>query len=380
MKICLIGPTHPFRGGISHYTTLLYRHLRKRHQALFISFVRQYPKWLFPGKTDIDPSHNQIQEPGVKRILDSMNPLTWFATIRSITKFKPDLVIIPWWVSFWAPQFWTISFFIKVFTQSKILFLCHNVVEHESKWIDKILTRLVLNNGDQFIVHSNEDQANLKAIIPDATVKKTYHPTYDVFNMADSDPDKVRKKYHIKGYILLFFGFVREYKGLKYLLNAMPQILKTQDVTLLIVGEFWKDKEQYLSLISDLGIEKNVIVVDEYVPNEDVRDYFSTADLVIQPYTSATGSGVVQTAFGFHKPVIATKVGCLPEVIDHGKTGFLVDPENSGQIVEQTEFYFNITDKDRFQKNIIQGNEKFSWQYLVEVVENLQIMEQTNTK
>ena len=375
MRICLLGPTHPFRGGISHYTTLLYRHLIKRHEALFVSFVRQYPKWLFPGKTDIDPSQSQIQEPGVLRILDSMNPYTWFKTAQSIIKFKPDLVIIPWWVSFWAPQFWTISFLIQLFTNSKILFLCHNVVEHESKWIDKLLTRLVLSKADFFIVHSKEDQENLEVIIPIAVIKKTYHPTYDVFNMSDYDSEKIRSRYDIKGNILLFFGFVREYKGLKYLLKAIPDILNDLDVTLLVVGEFWKDKDQYLSLISTLGIEKNVIIVDEYVPNEEVGDYFCAADLVIQPYTSATGSGVVQTAFGFNKPVIATKVGCLPEVIEHAKTGFLVEPQNINEIVVTVNKFFNQTDKARMKENIIKGNYRFSWEKLIGVIEKLSLKE-----
>ena len=168
MKICLLGPTYPFRGGISHYTTLLYRHLSKRHDTLFVSFVRQYPKWLFPGKTDIDPSKEHIQEQDVHKILDSMNPFTWCKAAKRIIKYDPDLVIIPWWVSFWAPQFLTISFLVKIFTDSRILFLCHNVVEHESKWMDKVLTGFVLRKGDLFIVHSAEDHDNLKEIVSDA--------------------------------------------------------------------------------------------------------------------------------------------------------------------------------------------------------------------
>ena len=157
MKICLIGPTYPFRGGISHYTTLLYRHLQKCHDVTFISFIRQYPRMLFPGKTDIDSSKEHFREEGVFPMLDSMNPFTWLKSARNIIRRRPDLVIIPWWVSFWAPQFWTISSLVKIFCNSKILFLCHNVVEHESKWIDKILTRFVLKKGDLFIVHSTED-------------------------------------------------------------------------------------------------------------------------------------------------------------------------------------------------------------------------------
>ena len=371
MKICLIGPTHPFRGGISHYTTLLFRHLRKRHDTLFVSFIRQYPKWLFPGKTDIDPSQSRIHEPGIQKALDSMNPLTWIRSACIIIKHRPDLVIIPWWVSFWTPQFWTISSIIKRFTDAKIIFLCHNVVEHESKWLDKLLTRVVLKKGDGFIVHSNEDLSNLKAIMPHALVQKTYHPTYDVFNMKDYDETKIRNRYKITGKSLLFFGFVRPYKGLKYMIQALPKILKTHDVTLIVVGEFWKDKKEYLSQIQALDLENQVVIVDDYIPNEDVGDYFCAADLVVQPYTSGTGSGVVQTAFAFNKPVIATRVGCLPEVIDHGRTGFLVEPESAEEISRAVVNYLNLPGKDPLKENIINENYRFSWDRMVNVIEDL---------
>ncbi len=371
MKICLIGPTHPFRGGISHYTTLLFRHLRKRHDTLFVSFIRQYPNWLFPGRTDIDPSQSHIHEPGIQKALDSMNPLTWIRSACIIIKHRPDLVIIPWWVSFWTPQFWTISSIIKRFTDAKIIFLCHNVVEHESKWLDKLLTRVVLKKGDGFIVHSNEDLSNLKAIMPHALVQKTYHPTYDVFNMKDYDETKIRNRYKITGKSLLFFGFVRPYKGLKYMIQALPEILKTHDVTLMVVGEFWKDKKEYLSQIQALDLENKVVIVDDYISNEDVGDFFCAADLVVQPYTSGTGSGVVQTAFAFTVPVIATRVGCLPEVIDHGRTGFLVEPESAEEISRAVVNYLNLPGKDPLKENIINENYRFSWDRMVNVIEDL---------
>jgi len=241
----------------------------------FYSFKRQYPKLLFPGKTDIDPSKKQFQEEGVIQILDSMNPITWFMTVYKITVKKPDIVIIPWWVSFWAPQFWTITSVLKIFNSTKVLFLCHNVVEHESKWIDKILTKFVLKNGDFFIVHSDDDKQNLLSMFPGAKVKKSFHPTYDVFNIGDFDPGIIRGKYGIEGDIILFFGFVREYKGLKYLIKALPEVLSKINVTLLIVGEFWYDKDKYLQLIDKLGIKEKIIIVDEYVPNEEVGLYFT---------------------------------------------------------------------------------------------------------
>lgn len=369
MKICLIGPTYPFRGGISHYTTLLYRHLRTRHDVLFLAFKRQYPKWIFPGKTDIDPSQIHIHEEGSQRILDSMNPISWLKVARKIVNTNQDLLIIPWWVSFWAPQFWTITILVKLLGKTKILFLCHNVVEHESKWIDKVLTRAVLKNGDFFIVHSVEDENNLLAMFSNARVRKSFHPTYDVFNEGDFDGSKIKERFGIEGNVILFFGFVREYKGLKYLLEAVPEVLNIIPVTLLVVGEFWKDKDYYLNLIEELGIKANVIFVDEYVPNEEVGEYFNVADLVVQPYISATGSGIIQIAFGFHRPVISTRVGCLPEVVDDGKTGYLVSPKSSSEIATAIIKFFESKKKAEFRENIKKDNYRFSWDRMVDVIE-----------
>ena len=371
MKICLIGPTYPFRGGISHYTTLLFRHLRQRHDVVFFAFKRQYPKWLFPGKTDIDPSQIHIREEGAQRILDSMNPLTWLTVAGKILRSNCDLLIIPWWVSFWAPQFWIISVLVKLFSRTKILFLCHNVVEHESKSIDKAMTRVVLRNGDFFIVHSKEDHDNLLTIFPHANIKITFHPTYNIFNLYDFNPQEVRKRLGLEGNVLLFFGFVREYKGLRYLLEALPEVLSKVPVTLLVVGEFWKDKHYYLNLVNELRIGPHVIFVDEYVPNEEVGKYFTAADLVVQPYVSATGSGIIQIAFGFNKPVIATKVGCLPEVVKDGKTGYLVPPESSHELAQAIVKYLCNGNSAKFINNVSTVKYTFSWARMVDVIEEL---------
>jgi len=371
MKICLIGPTYPFRGGISHYTTLLYKQLKLRHEVTFLSFKRQYPKILFPGKTDIDPSKEFLREENVLPILDSMNPFTWLKSGLQICRVQPDLVILPWWVSFWAPQYWTILSLIKLFGHSKILFLCHNVVEHESKWIDKILTRLVLSKGELFIVHSTEDRQTLLNMLPGARVSQGVHPTYDFFASGADTSDAIRKKYKIQGHVVLFFGFVREYKGLKYLIKALPEVHSEIDVTLLIVGEFWTDKDEYLRLIKELGLDESIIVVDEYIPNEDVGLYFRVADLVVQPYISATGSGIIQIAFGFNKPAIATKVGSLSDVVEHGKTGYLVEPGSSHELAKAIIEFFREKQGPVFSENIRKENHKFSWERMVELIEDL---------
>jgi glycosyltransferase involved in cell wall biosynthesis len=372
LKICLIGPTYPFRGGISHYTTLLYRHLQKRHEVHFFAFRRQYPGWLFPGETDKDTSSNPIREDGVENILDSLNPITWLGVFLRIKRVNPGLVILPWWVSFWAPQFWTIVSLTKTFTKTRVLFICHNVIEHESKTIDKTCTRLVLKKGDYFIVHSLEDSENLKMMVPQATVKQSFHPTYEVFHPKGISKEKARRKLRITGNTILFFGFVRPYKGLEYLIEAMPNITRHIDVNLLIVGEFWRDEEEYRKQIEDLGVKENIKIINRYVPNEEVELYFAACDLVVLPYVSATGSGIVQAAFGCNKPVVTTNVGCLPEVVEDKRTGYLVPVRDSQAIADAVVSFYKEEKEEFFADNIVKEKEKFSWDRMVEAIESFQ--------
>lgn len=372
MKIALIGPTYPFRGGIAHYTTMLYRTLKKRHDIRFFSFSRQYPKWLFPGKTDIDPSDLAIVESGAMPILDSMNPATWLAVARSVVKFGADAVILPWWVSFWAPQFFLIAAFIRYFSKTRVIYICHNAEAHESGPLDRLLTRGVLGASDGIIVHSRTDQEYLKGWFPRKKVLKVHHPTYEVFKEFDEGGSaEIRREYGLEGNVILFFGFVRPYKGLRYLLEAIPVVLSERSVTLLVVGEFWNDKADYEELVIKLGIKDHVRFVDEYIPNEKVPCFFSVADLVVQPYVSATGSGVVQIAFGFEKPVVATRVGCLSEVIDDGKTGYLVPSKSSVEIARAIIRFFKEGKSDLFRENIKANAYRFSWDRLVDTIEEL---------
>ena len=369
MKINVIGPTYPFRGGIAHHTTLLYRALRKKHATKFYAFKRQYPRWLFPGRTDVDSSGIVIEEDSAEYILDSFNPLSWWNVFRKIKANEPDLVIFPWWVSFWTPQFWTITSLVRQFTRSKILFICHNVVAHESKFLDELCTRLVLKKGNYFIVHSKEDLKNLKKILPEANVKKVFHPVYDVFKFEKISKENAQQQLGVEGNILLFFGFVRPYKGLKYLIEAMPLILERVKVTLLVVGECWDDQEHYMRRAEELGIDTHVKVIDTYVPNEDVETYFVACDVVVLPYISGTGSGVAQIAFSFDRPIIATNVGCLPEIVESGKTGFIVKAASPDEIADAVVRFYEEDKEAEFVKKIIEEKEKYSWDRMVEVIE-----------
>jgi glycosyltransferase involved in cell wall biosynthesis len=369
MKISMIGPSYPFKGGISHYTTLLYRSIRKKHETRFYAFKRQYPHWLFPGRDDIDKSSNPLREEGVENILDSLNPLTWLEVFLKIRKDNPSLVIFPWWVSFWTPQFWVIATLIRRFTRARILFVCHNVVEHESNKIGQICTRLVLQKGDFFIVHSGDDSRNLRRIKPHADVKESFHPTYEVFHTVNIAKEEARRRLGIQGNTILFFGFVRSYKGLDYLIDAMPEIIRNVSVNLLIVGEFWEGEEKYRKQIKRLELEENVRIINKYVPNEEVGLYFSASDLVVLPYVSATGSGIVQAAFGCNKPVVTTKVGCLPEVVKDNRTGYLVPPRDPRAIADAVISFYSEEKEEEFARNIQRQSHTFSWERMVEAIE-----------
>lgn len=370
MKICLIGPSYPFRGGIVHYTTLLYKNLKKRHDVEFYSFKRQYPGFLFPGRTDKDYSNFILKDDSAKPILDSCNPFSWLKVAFKIIKDNPDITIIPWWVTFWTPHFLTILFVLKKFSHTKILFVCHNVAEHEASKIKILLSKVVLSKGDYYIVHSDEEKIHLIDLIGNKSIKKTFHPTYEFFNIDEISKSAAKAKLEIEDEkVILFFGFVREYKGLKYLLGAMPEIVKNMNVRLLIAGEFWTDKDTYLAMIKSLGIEKNVTIIDKYILNEEIPFYFYASDIVILPYTSVTGSGLVQMAYGFNKPIIVTNIGALSEIVTDKKTGFLVAPRSSSEIAGAV-LQFYRSSENTFIENIKKENSRFSWDVVVDKIED----------
>jgi len=369
VRIVLIGPSYPFRGGISHYTTLLYRHLKRRHEVRFLSLRRQYPRWLYPGSSDRDQSDFAIREEGTEYVLDPANPWTWLQTIDRACDYRPDLVILPWWVSFWAPSYMTILSIAKRCTQAHVLYLCHNVVPHEAGGLDRWLTRWALRYGDYFIVHSAQDQSNLQHLLPQARVCRTVHPTYDVFRRQEITQGEASRRLGTPGDMLLFFGFVRPYKGLEYLISAMRLILVAREVHLWVVGEFWQSVEMYRSQIESLGLEERVHIVNRYVPNEEVGLYFAAADAVVLPYLSGTGSGIAQIAFGYEKPVVATTVGDLPEVVEEGKTGFIVPPANAEALAKAVLAIYEKSGEE-WAANIRARRDRFSWDRLADCIEN----------
>ena len=371
-NIVLIGPVYPYKGGISHYTGLMYRALSDKYKVTMVSYKFQYPKLLYK-KEQRDYENDSFKIEDTNYWIHTANPVNWFTAANKIKKLNPDLVIIQWWHPYFAPCYWSMA---KALGALKILFVCHNVFPHERFPMDKLLTRMVLKQGNYFIVQSGKDAEDLKGIMPDARYEQTVHPTYNAFKFENLSKEKSRellgKSMHEK--ILLFFGFVREYKGLRYLIEAMPEISRRiADVKLMIVGDFGSEenKETYVSLIKEKNVEKFIDICDGYIPDRDIEKFFAACDLVVLPYVDATQSGIVQIAYGFEKPVVVTNVGGLPDVVEDGKTGDVVEEENSKQLAEAIRNYFDEKKEEKFITNVRNRAYCFSWDKIVEVIERL---------
>ena len=370
MKIILIGPVYPYKGGIAHYTSLLCKALRKKHDVVMISYKMQYPKFLFK-KEQRDYNNRSFEVEGTRYWINTANPVNILMTAHKIKKEKPDAVILQWWHPYFAPCYYLLSLGLK---KIPLIFTCHNVFPHERFPLDRFLTKLVLKRGNGFIVQSHLDEADLLTINPDANYVVTPHPTYNAFKMQGMSKSAARELLQIDfaAPVLLFFGFVREYKGLNYLLDALP-IIREQipDISLWIVGDFDSQKEHYLNIIAKNNLQNNIRLVEGYVPDCEVEKYFAASDLVVLPYTSATQSGIVQIAYGFEKPVVVTNVGGLPDVVENGKTGYVVPSHNPDAIAEAVIHFFRDDTHIDWETNIKNKAQQFSWETMVSRIEDL---------
>lgn len=365
-RYCLIGPTYPYRGGIAHYTTLLAQELRREHDVLLVSFSQQYPRWLFPGRSDRDPSERPLQT-DTEYLLNPLNPLSWGHTLRRLRQWQPQIVVIPWWVPFWAPAWTALRQGIRRMpSHPKLLFICHNVLPHEQgklRLVLPLLTRLALTAADGYIVHSEADGLILQRLFPQAQFRVTPHPTYAA--LGNVSPAPLPFALPDDRPLLLFAGFVRPYKGLDVLLDALPLVLAERPLHLLVAGEFWQGADWYREQITRLGIEHAVTLVDEYLPNEILTTCINRADVVVLPYRSATQSGIIQVAFGQGKPVITTQVGGLGEVVTHEQTGLVVPPEDPAALAAAIRRFFAEGLGPVFTERIAVENGRFSWQHLI---------------
>jgi glycosyltransferase involved in cell wall biosynthesis len=331
--VALVGPSHPFRGGIAHHTTMLARTLASRHDLTLYSFRRLYPRWLFPGRTDRDTSERPLLFPGARRRLSFDDPASWLATGLEIRRGGFDVLLVPWWIPIWAPHVLGLLATARRRGRPRVVFLCHNVLPHETGRLDTRVARLVLRRGDAFVVHAAEEERRLRELLGgERRVLRAFLPPMLPPDLMEGGrlPPELRAPRRGER-VLLFFGFVRGYKGLDVLLEAMPEVLRTERVVLWIVGEMWGDQRAALRApLRALG--DRVSVVDRYVGNDEMGAVFAEADLVVQPYRSATGSGIAPVALDRGVPIVATRVGSLPEVVEDGVSGRLVSPGDAGAL------------------------------------------------
>lgn len=368
MRIVLIGPVYPYKGGISHYTGLLCRALRQKHEVIMVSYKMQYPKFLFK-KEQKDYSNKSFQVDDTKYWIHTANPINLFLAARRIRKLRPDAVILQWWHPYFAPCYRIIA---TLLGEIPLLITCHNVFPHERFPLDRFLTRMVLKRADGYIVQSHLDEKDLLTVKPDANYVVTPHPTYNAFKMKNMSRAEARELLAVghDSPMLLFFGFVREYKGLKYLLDALPEVKKRiPDISLWVVGDFGDDKDVYLEQIEKNRIGDNIRLVEGYVPDQEVEKYFAAADLVVLPYVSATQSGIVQIAYGFDKPVVVTDVGGLPDVVRHKETGYVVPSGNAQEIAKAVISFYQEDRETDWESNIRKQAAEFSWETMVERME-----------
>ena len=373
MKAAILGPTYPHRGGIAHYTTLLARAIGRRHDLAVVSFARMYPQLLFPGTTQFDTSTVTIEPPvRPEPILDSLNPLSWLRAGARLRSIAPDFLVVPWWHPFFGPSLGTASRRARGPGKRTVrIFLCHNVSPHEATPLDRALTAYGLGGADAFLVHARSEEEKLRRLVGGRPIRVHPHPSYEIFSDRAPSREEARAALDLDGRVLLFFGYVRPYKGLADLLSALKLTRPDAWDRALVVGEFYEPLERYKALLEDPRIKERVRVVNRYVANEEVARYFAAADVVALPYREATGSGIVQIAFGAGVPVIATRTGGLEDVVEEGVSGLLVPPGDPPSLARAIERFFDDAMSARLREGVARNRGRFGWDALVDALESL---------
>lgn len=370
-KIILLGTIWPYRsGGIATFNERLTRALIENgDEVINYTFSLQYPSFLFPGKTQLSdqPAPEGLD---IRIKVNSVNPFNWKTIGKEIRNLKPDMLLVRYWIPFMAPCLGTIARIVRKNNHTKIIAITDNIIPHEKHFIDSIFTRYFTNSCDGFITMSRAVLKDLKQFRPLAPMVYTPHPLYDIFgNIVPRDQALKRLNLDAGFRYLLFFGFIRDYKGLDWLLEAFgDEKLRQFPVKLIIAGEFYTSSEKYLQIIRDKKIANYIILRTDFIADQEVANYFGAADMVVQPYKSATQSGVTQIAFHYNKPMLVTDVGGLGEIIPHGKVGYVIKP-GPAAIAEAIFDFYNNDRNDFFTSNVISEKEKFSWGTMVETIE-----------
>ncbi|MCC9167128.1 glycosyltransferase [Pontibacter harenae] len=363
-SVVIIGPAHPLRGGLATFNERLARAFQERGDEVeIVTFSLQYPSFLFPGKSQfLDEA--APQDLSIKVLINSVNPLSWYNTGNYIRKKKPDLVIFRYWLPFMGPAFGTIARLIRRNNHSRVLAITDNVIPHEKRPGDVPFTKYFLSSCDGFVTMSKAVQQDLERFQPQKPNKYLSHPLYDNFGSPETKAEACAAINLDPSYkYILFFGFIRAYKGLDLLLKAMadPRLKQRHDIKFIVAGEFYEDAAPYHTLIQELQLQDRLELRTEFIPNGAVKHYFCAADLIVQPYKHATQSGVTQVAYHFNKPMVVTNVGGLAEMVPHGEVGYVVEPEPQAIATAILDFY-SSGKAASYSENIQVFKRKFSWE------------------
>ena len=375
-KIIIIGPAYPLRGGgISTFNERLAKEfIDEGFDTTIYTFSYQYPSFLFPGKTQYSSEDAPAGIP-IKIKINSINPFNWIAVGNELKTLKPDIIVVRYWLPFMGPCLGTILRKVKKNHFTKVICIADNVLPHEKRPADKLFTRYFIPPVDGFITMSEKVLQDLKQFAKNKPAELVPHPLYDNFGPAISK-EVARKKLgiNLNDKIILFFGFIRKYKGLDILLNAFKLVIEQQNsenqndgrLKLLIAGEFYEDEKNYAALLNDPVIKNNLILHTQFIPNNDVKFFLCCADCLIQPYRSATQSGVTPLAYHFEKPMIVTNVGGLPSLVPNKKVGLIAEP-NAESIAEKIVEYFELGE-NYFLPFLKEEKKKYGWKIIVDAI------------
>jgi len=367
MKIGILGPAYPLRGGIAQFISLLALEIKKNSEVKIFSFTKQYPKILFPGKDQLDHSETK-PDLDIEPIVVPYNPLTWFSAVKKIKQWQPEILILKYWIPFFAPLFgWLIRRLKK--HDIKIIYVLDNIVFHEKWMFADTLTKYALGRADVLISMSDSVYEDTKKLLPKADIVKGIHPTYDCYDLDNYTRESARKNLQVdQKKVILFFGYIKPYKGLELLINSFPLILeKLPDTHLMIVGEVYGSADIYFDLIEKLNLGEDVTFLNRFATNEEVELYYKAADVLALPYITATQSGVVQIAYDMGLGAVATPVGGLAELVLDAKTGIMANGVTKEAFAEATIQYFKLDQKE-LVRNIKEETKKYSWQALAELI------------
>ena len=371
-KIVLLGVGHPFRGGLASYNERLVREFKADgYEVTLSTFTLQYPNFLFPGKTQYSSSEKPSDIEIIEEV-NSVNPFNWIKVGRRLKKEAPDLLLFKFWLPFMGPCFGTIARIVKGNKKTKVISIIDNIIPHEKRIGDRTLAKYFVGAVDGFIAMSKSVLNDLNHFDSKKPKRFSPHPIFDNFGQAISKEEALRKiGLNPENKYILFFGFIRDYKGLDLLIDAFKDSrFREEKVKLIVAGEFYNNGDQYLEQIKKSGLEDEIIMKNDFIPNEEVKDYFCASDIVAQPYKTATQSGVTQIGYHFEKPMLVTNVGGLAEIIPHQVVGYVVEP-NPEAIAESLVNFFKENKREAFEENIRIDKKKYSWNKMVESIEKV---------